>query len=305
VRICITGGLGHCGSFIVPYFQQNGDSVTILDNLSTQRYASLYGLDEHNPVRFIEGDILDYDLSGLFHGADVVICLAAITDAPSTVAKPAETWRVNYEGTQRVVDACTLNGCRLVFLSTTSVYGVSNGGMVDELTVDLKPQSPYAEAKLSAERYVLFENQNATVLRCGTVYGVSVGMRWHTFVNRAVWQAALGQPITVWRTAMDQLRPYLYLGDLLSAIVHVLDNNLTGLYCTLTDNHAPRDIIKVLKHYRPDLTVTLTDDKIMNLYSYCVSNQKLISTGWQPKGGLETGIAQTLTLLGGVRGKET
>ena len=58
------------------------------------------------------------------------------------------------------------------------------------------------------------------IFRFGTIYGPSEGMRFHTAVNKFCWQAAMGQPITVWKSAYEQSRPYLDLNDASRAILH-------------------------------------------------------------------------------------
>jgi nucleoside-diphosphate-sugar epimerase len=117
-----------------------------------------------------------------------VVHLAAITNAASFEIKEVVE-RVNYVGTELVARACAETGSRLLFLSTTSVYGVSEG-VVDEncSDEDLKPQSPYAESKIKAERYLsrLAEREGLKffIARFGTIYGTSRGMRFHTAVNK-------------------------------------------------------------------------------------------------------------------------
>src|ERR1700704_5984440 len=60
------------------------------------------------------------------------------------------------------------------------------------------------------------------IFRFGTIAGASIGMRFHTAVNKFAWQACLGIPITVWRTALHQKRPYLSLRDAVRALAFVL-----------------------------------------------------------------------------------
>ena len=302
MKILCTGGLGHLGSALCYRLAKDGSQITILDSLLTQRYATLFSFPKENPIRFIEGDIRTYDMPSICEDMDVVIHLAALTDAPSTVGREHETYEINYIGALQVFEAARDARSFFVMPSTTSVYGVSEGE-VDETCTDLRPQSPYASSKLEAERYILTRNYNkAVVLRLGTIYGISMGMRWHTFVNRACWQAALGQPITIWNTAMHQKRPYLYLGDFVSAVHHVIEKKLNGLYNVVSQNSTPFDIVSILKKHCPDLKVQLTTSRLMNLLSYDVSSAKLQATGWTPKGDLATGIAQTMALLGGVKG---
>jgi len=96
-----------------------------------------------------------HGLGRYFEGIDCAIHLAAITDAPASFERKEEVERVNCEGTKMVAEACRSSGCKLVFISTTSVYG-SQKEIVDEDCSDdeLKAQSPYAESKLRAERMI-------------------------------------------------------------------------------------------------------------------------------------------------------
>ena len=92
------------------------------------------------------------DLNSLCKDVDVVLHLAAITDAANSFEIADQVERMNYGGTEKVAKACAVNNCRLIFISTTSVYGTQDE-LVDENCAadDLKPQSPYAESKLKAE----------------------------------------------------------------------------------------------------------------------------------------------------------
>src|SRR5207253_6086819 len=114
-------------------------------------------------------------------------------------------------------------GSALIFISTTSVYG-SQTEVVDEdcPVTNLRPQSPYAESKLKAELLLHAVEQTEglrfAVCRFGTIFGTSVGMRFHTAINKFCWQAVTGQPITVWRSALHQQRPYLDLTDAVEAV---------------------------------------------------------------------------------------
>ena len=63
------------------------------------------------------------------------------------------------------------------------------------------------------------------ILRLGTIYGFS-SIEFHTAVNKFCLQSSEGRPLTIWKTALHQKRPYLSLEDLSKAIVHILKNNL-------------------------------------------------------------------------------
>ena len=110
--------------------------------------------------------------------------------------------KINLDGTKSVIDACLHNNVRrLIFPSTTSVYGPISGiALEDSSRSDLQPQSPYAVSKLAAEDQVLIATQQSVidgvVLRLGTIFGPSIGMRFHTAVNKFIYHSVIGRPLT-------------------------------------------------------------------------------------------------------------
>lgn len=304
-RILITGALGHIGSKLIHSLKPGEfDEVRMIDNLSTQRYASLFHLPKEVPFKFYEDDILSADLETLTEGMDVVIHLAAITDAPSSFERREEVEQVNYQGTKRVAEACFKNGIKLLFPSTTSVYG-SQEEVVDEKCSleDLKPQSPYAEFKLKSEQMLqeMGEKQGLdfVVCRFGTIAGTSVGMRFHTAVNKFCWQAFMGNPLTVWRTALQQKRPYLALSDAVAAIKFIIREDLFDkqIYNVLTENLTVNDIVETIKQYIPKVETQFVDSKIMNQLSYEVSKNKFQEQGFEFSGSLRKCIKETIELI--------
>lgn len=306
--IAITGSLGHIGSKLIHSFQPGQfKEIRLIDNLSTQRYASLFNLPQKVNFKFIEEDILKANLKNYFKDIDIVIHLAAMTDAASSFGKRELVERVNYIGTKKVVQACLINHCKLIFPSTTSVYG-SQKTLVNEncLEEDLKPQSPYAQSKLKAEKLLLKLGKERglkfIIYRFGTIFGPSIGMRFHTAVNKFIWQAVNGQPITVWKTALHQKRPYLDLNDAIQAIYHTIDKKIftNEIYNVLTLNATVSDILRQIKKIIPQIKVNYVDNPIMNQLSYVVDNEKFNQTGFKYRGSFEKGINNTIKLLKGI-----
>jgi nucleoside-diphosphate-sugar epimerase len=198
MNLMITGALGHIGSRLICELPTGMfQNVFLLDNLSTQRYPWLFNLPKGIPFRSIEGDILTVNLEEYFNGVDVVIHLAEVTNATDSFAIREQVEQVNFVGTQRVAQACAATGSTLVFISTTSVYGTQREVVDEDFPVtDLKPQSPYAESKLKAEEYLQALGETAgprfVICRCGTIFGISIGMRFHTAINKFCWQAVMG-----------------------------------------------------------------------------------------------------------------
>lgn len=310
MKIVITGALGHIGSKLIRELPSRvADAEFILvDNLSAQRYCSLFNLPNNVNYTFNELDIMTTDLRKLFSGADVVIHLAAVTNAAESFKDPAQVEMVNYSGTEKVAEACIDVNCPLIFLSSTSVYGTQNEVVDEDCSLDeLKPQSPYAESKLKAENLLTIfrEKKNLRFVTCrfGTIFGISPGMRFHTAVNKFCWQAVTGQPVTVWKTALYQKRPYLDLNDAVEAFSFIINGSLYDgrVYNVLTTNATVDDILTIISRDVPDLKINFVDTAIMNQLSYHVSVERLKKIGFECKGNLENGIKQTIDLLKGVR----
>lgn len=305
MKIVVAGALGHIGSRLIRELPawRPGAEVVMVDNMSAQRYCSLFNLPEGARYRFIEGDVTKMDLGPLFAGAGAVFHLAALTNAAGSFEIAKELERNNFHATDKVARACLAAGAPLVYLSSTSVYGTAAAQIDEDCSEDeLKPQSPYAETKLKEERLVAElakQGLRAVSFRFGTIFGTSPGMRFHTAVNKFCWQACVGQPITVWRTAYEQKRPYLDLEDAMRAFQLVLDKDLFdgGLYNVLTGNLTVRDIVDEIRRHVPGLRIEFVDTKIMNQLSYEVLDAKFRARGFAPQGDIRRGVGDTVALL--------
>jgi cephalosporin hydroxylase len=126
-------------------------------------------------------------------------------------------------------------------------------------------------------------------------------MRFHTAVNKFCWQAVMGTPLTVWRTALDQKRPYLDLEDAVEAVRFFLRRDLFDgrIYNVVTQNLTVREIVDAIREHVPSVAVELVDAAIMNQLSYDVSAARLASAGFSPRGDVRRAIADTIGRLRG------
>lgn len=314
MKIVVTGAIGHIGSYLIRdlALQFSGSEIVMIDNLMTQRFPSLFNLPTSAKYSFFEGDLTSMELNPIFKGVDTVIHLAAITDAAGSVDNAELLESNNFIATEKVAIACLENECNLITLSSTSVYGTQNSVVSEDCDEsELQPQSPYALTKLKEERLIdslcKEHGLSGVSLRFGTIFGHSPGMRFHTAVNKFCWQAVMDLPITVWKTAYDQKRPYLDIRDASKAIGFFIKNNLFDgrIYNVLTHNATVREIVDCIKEFEPNLEISFVDNQIMNQLSYEVSSERIQSQGFKFSGNLRSGIKSTIDLLKTANQKNT
>ncbi|EMA70378.1 NAD-dependent epimerase/dehydratase family protein [Halorubrum kocurii] len=228
MNVLITGGCGYIGSALLPKLLEDEtvDSVTVLDNLAASTPRNLMGLGVGTPdhVTFQRGDVREYgDVEKAMGDTDTVIHLAAITGADSTHERRAETFDVNYEGTENVVRAAgKLDVGNVVFASSCNLYGRASSTDIDE-TTEPDPLNPYAEAKYEAETLIRDTQTkygfDATALRMSTNYGYSPGVRFNLVVNYFVFRALTNRPLTIYGDGSNW-RPFIHVQDAARAYKH-------------------------------------------------------------------------------------
>ncbi|MBF0450100.1 MAG: SDR family oxidoreductase [Candidatus Magnetomorum sp.] len=305
MKVVITGALGHIGSMLLREFPKYfpGADIIMIDNLLARRYCSLFDLSDYCNYQFIEGDVTVLDLNNAVIDADVVVHLATITSAANNYHIREKVALANFSSTQIMSRLCHKYNVPIIIVSSTSVYGSQSGVMDEERSFDnLKPQSPYAESKLKEEKLLFKYGERGlkfSICRFGTVCGVSPGMRFQTAVNKLCWQAVMGQPLTIWRTAQYQKRPYLTIRDAVAAIIHIVKQQLfdATLYNVLTQNMTVNDLITIISKHINDVEISYVDSEMMNQLSYEVSNERFKNTGFKFRGNVEKSIQETIKVL--------
>jgi len=264
------------------------------DNLRQPRFHSLWDLPAYADYEFVEGDIRDGDtLADAMSDVDTVFHLAAITNASETFDIPDRTWEVNREGAINVFENAISAGVdNFINISTCSVYGRTEKEITEEFDCD--PESPYGKAKVEAEQEMLerYEGRiDLTALRLGTVYGWTTGMRFDTVVNKFSLLAATGRPLTVYRGAEEQERPYLHVRDAVRSMLFAAETLGDGeVYNVVGQNASVNDVVSAIESQFPSVTVGYTEAEQLNQLSYIVSDRKIASEGFETIHTLEEGV---------------
>ena len=308
MNILITGCCGHIGSYVAKniYKIKKVKKTYLIDNLKSNRFSSLFNSQKKNNLNFFLLDLNNKKSLNRFKNIDIIIHCASMTNAEKSFGKKKEMFKNNLNCFNTVLNYCKKNNTKLIHLSSTSVYG-KQADLVDENCEEkyLKPQSPYARIKLLEER-ILKTNKSKVkfnTFRFGTIAGVSSGIRFHTAVNKFCFNASINEPIEVYKTALNQYRPYLSLSDAFRVFQFCIEKNFFGndIYNVLTDNCTVRQIISKIKKFKKNIKVKLVNTAIMNQLSYHVDGTKLKKKGLILTGNLNKDIKDTLKLLSNIK----
>ena len=254
MRTLVTGGAGFIGSHLVDALIARGDSVTIVDDLSGGKESNIAAALEAG-ARLQRTDIRDGAALRQAVGdarPQAVFHLAAQVDVRISLADPAFDARTNVEGTVNILEAARLAGAeRVVFASTGgAMYGDTDVLPTPE-TVEALPMAAYGQSKFCAERYLgLYQRLyglSTIALRFGNVYGPRQDPHGEAGVI-AIFCGKLraGARPKIFGDG-TQTRDYIYVGDLVSAILLAADTRDGGAMNIGTEEETSvLDIVRVL-----------------------------------------------------------
>jgi len=307
MKLMITGCCGHIGSYLTEnLFKIKKIKKTILiDNLESNRFNSLFNLKKKSNFKFLIRDLSDNKSLDDVADVDLVIHLASMTNAEKSFEKKNKMYSNNIMCLKTVIKYCKRTKAKLIHISSTSVYGKQTK-VVDETCEEkyLKPQSPYADLKLIEEKMLKKEGKfiKYNSFRFGTISGVSKGIRFHTAVNKFCFNAAISEKISVYKTALNQYRPYLSLKDAFKVFKFCIEKDFfcNDIFNVLSGNFTVNQILYKIKKYKKNISIKLVSSPIMNQLSYHVSQNKINKFGLILKYDIEKDIKDTIKLLSNI-----
>jgi UDP-glucose 4-epimerase len=304
--VLVTGGGGFIGSNLVRALLERGDTVRVLDNFST---GNRRNLDEVvTEIEVVEGDLRSYErVHRAVRGVEVVFHQGALPSVPRSVQDPLTTNAVTVEGTLNVLLAARDEDVRrVVFASSSSVYG-DGGELPRHESAAPNPISPYAVAKLAAERYCSSFTRvyglQTVALRYFNVFGPRQDptSQYAAVVPRFINAIAEGRPVQIHGDG-EQSRDFTYIANVVEANLLAADaaaangtvlNVATGRQASVNElaaaiaTHLGREALV-------ELQATRAGD-VRDSWADLARARELL--GWEPRISLEDGLGLTIDAL--------
>lgn len=309
MRVLLTGGAGFIGSHVLDALVKAGHTVVVIDDFNDFynphfKEENIAAHKDNKSVTIYRGSITDFDfLENIFKKEkfNIVIHLAARAGVRPSIANPKLYHEVNVGGTKNLLDLCAkYNIKKLIFASSSSVYGTQTKTPFSENDVLAKPISPYAETKLAMERlvaeYQKKYNLNCIGLRFFTVYGERgrPDMAPYMFTEKIL----RGEPIEKFGDG-ETKRDYTYITDVVDGVLRAM--NIEAAYEIINlGNNKPvslDEFISLIERLTGKKAVIenlpMQPGDVPRTYADITKAKQLLN--WQPITSLEEGMKKFIT----------
>jgi len=283
MKVLVTGGAGYLGSILCRKLLEKNYQVRLIDSFWYGK-QSINDLLSNPNFEIIEGDIRNLVVTlKAMKGVDAVVHLASIVGMPASNIEPKSSEEINYLATKNIAELCQLHNIgTYIFASTCSVYGSQPNSLITEKSM-CAPLDFYAKQKYLSERAIGWLNRAPTILRFGTLFGLSPRMRFDLVINLFIAQALDEKIITV--NGGEQYRPFLHVSDAADSIIFSMEKNLTGTYNVISENLTILQAAERIKKLTScEIRISKDDQDNRN---YNVSSEKINQVGFKPSKKIE------------------
>jgi UDP-glucose 4-epimerase len=260
VKALITGGAGFVGSHLAEALLARGDTVYILDNLSTGSMENIAGLKGRERFHYVVDTVMNERVvAEAVDHADVVYHLAAAVGVKLIVESPVNTIETNVHGTEMVLKIASKKKKKVLIASTSEVYGKSEDVPFREdadlvLGATTKGRWSYACSKAIDEFLALAywkeKGLPVVVFRLFNTVGPRQTGRYGMVIPNFVKQAVQGRPITVFGDG-TQSRCFTYVSDVVEALVKLADHpGAIGQVLNIGNDHEEISILDLAKRVK-------------------------------------------------------
>ena len=227
----VTGGCGFIGSHLIDKLLELDQNVICLDNLSTGSYSNIEKYNNNNNFKFIKGDVLEkhsISFDRLWH-------LACPASPKDYMRDPILTSKINFEGTLNLLKMAQSNNAKVVFTSSSEVYGDCTIFPQEENSIGTintqNRRSCYSNGKRIAETlcfdFIRIYNMKIKIARIFNAYGPRLRKDDGRVISNFIYQALNGQPLTVFGNG-EQTRSFCYISDVVQALILLMEDNYIG-----------------------------------------------------------------------------
>ena len=285
--ILVTGSNGFIGKNLLNHLLSEYDVFAINKTLDKKRKG-------YHPIKSDISTLTEKLINEKFTG---IIHMAAATDVLWCDQHPRECFKINVEGTQRILDLARKNNCRLIYLSTAHVYGRPKTNSISE-EHPTNPESIYAASKLTGEilcqAYANSYGLDISILRLFSVYGPFSPD--HLVTSRIISQLN-DKEIKLGNMMIK--RDFIFVDDVISAIKLIFKKSKGfNIYNVgMGKSHSIFEICNLIKEISGKNTPISTKSSLVrkhDIKEIMANNQKIKKIGWTPKTELKRGLKITL-----------
>ena len=294
MKLGVTGGAGFIGSNIVKLLVNQDHDVTVIDNLYRGKLENLKDVEEK--IIFSKIDILEYDkLKNEMKNLDGIFHQAALTSVPESFTKTDEYNQVNVIGTENVFEISHQLNIKVVYASSSSVYGNPKGIPINE-SFERKPINPYGITKLKDE--LLAEKYNKLGseiigLRYFNVYGKGQNLDYAGVITKFLDRLKSNQNPIIFGDG-QQIRDFIFVGDVAQANLKAFESKTdfgffnVGTGIGITINQLAKLMIKIHGSNKESIYEPLPDGDVKESQADLSLIKNKIS--WNPETNLENGL---------------
>jgi len=300
-RILVTGGMGFIGRHLVNKLLEMNNEVTIID-LSV---AEIKFFKNKKKLKIIEGDLTNKDQLDKLKNIpfNYIFHLASGASVPNSVKDPELDFFSTAYATLKILQIALRKEVeKFIYLSTVSVYDINNKMPIDE-NAQIKVSSPFGASKLAGESYCYAFNRsyglNTNVIRLFNAFGPGMNKYFiHDMINKFINNP---QKVEVLGDG-NQVRDYLYIDDVVDAIILVAEKGSAGDDYNLGSGQ-PFKVIDIVKKIATlmdirDYEINLTNESWAGDIKEWYSNSKKIEgLGFKKRIDIDLGLKKTIDYL--------